>query len=506
MVDTGSESGKSQVKPINTGANLSGREDSDIVRKYADNDQLTTKNAQGVPLESLGRGASVADIDGKTRDVVIRRSGRVIERFDGPDAAADFAYKNNLSDVDRGTLNKLAIVRNLDAGERETVKQSLRTKIDAAASIEASNILERESENGRIRAEVEKNDIEVHAWVKRQKRLRAEKVAKAPQPIEPDIDPSVPANKASESKNRDSIERLVPPEISKKYLHVGNKYHNPDAEKTVAFIDRGDKLQTPSNSPQVAEDLVKIADARGWSELRVRGTDGFKRQVWLEASVRGIHVDGYKPSELDKAELERRSSFVREENSIEVRSNAFARLSPSEGTRKDPSLVNAYATVAAAKAFAQQKIRDGESRESFVDSVTKSVAQKIENGQPVPTVQLRVPEGTLIEHGNAKYNFDESEKNSYYVKLKDSYGKERVLWGVGLKKAIAEANAKPGDKLRLKVAESKGVVVEANVRDANNQIIGTKTVDSHRNEWTAEVVGREQTQARSQGQGRGRSA
>ncbi|TCV82727.1 LPD7 domain-containing protein [Sulfurirhabdus autotrophica] len=477
------------------------------------------RNAQGVPLESLGKGKSVADIDSKTRDVVIRRTGRVIERFDSPESVEDFAQKKNLSERDRDTLNKLVTVRHLDANERDVVKQSLGTQVVQKSPDDALNIIERENEKGRIRDEVKKTNTEIHAWVERQKRLRAEKAAKISKQIETDNEPVAAVNnhKTPEVKPGDSIERedvfaapntrykFVPPEINKKYLHVGDKYHNLDSAKTVAFIDRGDKLQTSSSSPQVAEDLVKIADARGWDELRVRGTDAFKREVWLEASVRGIHVDGFKPSELDKAELERRSTFIREENSIEVRSNAFERLSPSEGVRQDPTLVNAYATIAAAKAFAKEKIHDDASKSSFVNSVKQAVTQKIETNQTVGKVQLRVPEGTLIEHGQANYNFDKDEKNSYFVKLKDNSGKERILWGVGLKNAMIKADAKPGDKLRLKVAESKGVVVEANIRDANNQIIGTKTVDSHRNEWQAEIVGREQIQAPMQSKGRGRS-
>lgn len=384
-----------------------------------------------------------------------------------------------------------------------------------------SNTIESDPEKGRIRAEAEKSDADAHAWVERKKLMRAKMATKPPVVVIPEPEQVLASSiqaQSTESKNADSIERddafsspsqnykLVPPEIRKKYLLLGNKYHNQDASKTVAFIDRGDKLQTSSSSPQIAEDLVKIADARGWEELRVRGTDTFKREVWLEASVRGIHVAGYKPSELDKAELERRSTFIREENSVEVRSNAFSKLSPSEGVRKDPSLANAYATVAAAKVFAREKIADGSSRQSFVESVTQSVTNKIEANQPITTVQLRVPEGTLIEHGSAPYNFNQEEKNSYYVRLADRGGKERVLWGVGLRKALADVSAQPGDKIRLKVAEAKDVTVEANIRDANNQVIGQKVMDSHRNEWQAEVVSRDQAQTRAQGQDRGRSA
>ncbi|MFX5157844.1 LPD7 domain-containing protein, partial [Acinetobacter baumannii] len=58
-----------------------------------------------------------------------------------------------------------------------------------------------------------------------------------------------------------------------------------------------------SEGAQVAKDLVAIADVRAWGRLRVQGTEDFKRQVWLEASMRGIEVAGFKPTEADKALL-----------------------------------------------------------------------------------------------------------------------------------------------------------------------------------------------------------
>ena len=115
--------------------------------------------------------------------------------------------------------------------------------------------------------------------------------------------------------------------------------------KAVAFVDRGDKLETPSSAPQIAKSLVAIAEARVWDELRVKGTDGFRREVWLDASSKGIHVDGYKPSEVDKAELERRNAFTRDHNSVEKRSDVFLRSTPEEGVRQDPSLAGAYGAV-----------------------------------------------------------------------------------------------------------------------------------------------------------------
>ena len=47
----------------------------------------------------------------------------------------------------------------------------------------------------------------------------------------------------------------------------------------------------------------------------VCGQDDFRREVWLEAGTAGLQVRGYKPSERDQQELERRLAG-RDANSV----------------------------------------------------------------------------------------------------------------------------------------------------------------------------------------------
>lgn len=449
----------------------------------------------GIPLESLGKGVSVADIDDKTNQIVIRRSGRVVERIADEQAAAAFADKKKLTDLDRETLVKLAEVRSADPEKRAEVKATLGPAARPTASL--VNGIEAESERGRVRSEIERNDAEVYTWVEKQKRLREQQ-----RTVPVETAAITAAARALEARGSESIEReapfsaprqpgpVVPTDVEAAYLRVGDKYYHPNNTKAVAFVDRGDKLETPSSAPKVAESLVKIAEARGWEEMRVKGTEGFRREVWMEASVRGIHVDGYKPSEQDKVELERRNTFLRDTNSVEVRSEAYQKLSPADGVRKDPTLAAAYGAEAAAKLFAEKL--PAENRDAFVNSVKQTITHKLEAGEPVAGVKLKVPDGKLIEHGKAHYNFDDKEKPSYFVKVAEANGRERTYWGVGLEKAMNESGARAGDTVQLRVTESKGVVVEGNVRDGQGKVVGRQTVDSHRNEWEATVTAKAQ--------------
>ena len=452
---------------------------------------------QGVRLVSLGKGVSTAGVDEKTNQVIVRRSGRVVERLVDAKAIDEFADKKKLSEVDRETLLKLNAVREADPGTRADAKRALGP--DAARQPELVNSVAPATEKERVRADVQRNDAEVYAWIEKQRlaRLRVEPIETAAI--------AAAAARSAEAKSGDTIEReapfaspnarikVIPPEIGAQYSQVGDKFYHPNNTKAVAFVDRGDKLETPSSAPQMAQSLVKIAEARGWDDLKVKGTEGFRREVWLEASVRGIHVDGYKPSELDKLELEKRNTFMQDRNSVEVRSEAYQKLAPQEGVRRDPTLAAAYGTEAAAKRLAERM--HPESRAAFVQSVKTAVTHRLEAGEPV-AIKLKVPEGQLIEHGKANYNFDKDEKPSYYVKLAEANGRERIYWGAGLQKAMASANPQPGDTVQLRVTESKGVVVEGNVRDAAGQVVGRQTVDSHRNEWQASVTAKVRSQSR----------
>lgn len=99
---------------------------------------------------------------------------------------------------------------------------------------------------------------------------------------------------------------FVPPEIEKRYLRVGNTFYNRKNSAQVAFEDKGNKLETLSNSETIAESMVRIAQARGWDEIKVSGSEIFRREAWLEAAAHGMHVRGYNPSKQDRVELAKR--------------------------------------------------------------------------------------------------------------------------------------------------------------------------------------------------------
>lgn len=105
---------------------------------------------------------------------------------------------------------------------------------------------------------------------------------------------------ADMSKKPDA-KKAMPADIERDYIKVGDKYHFVRRPEVEAFFDKGDKLETKSDSEKVAADLVRIAHTRGWDDIKVTGTPEFRRNVWVAGQEQGLEVKGYTPTEADIA-------------------------------------------------------------------------------------------------------------------------------------------------------------------------------------------------------------
>lgn len=154
------------------------------------------------------------------------------------------------------------------------------------------------------------------------------------------------------------IKLAVPSDIEKQYLRVGDKFYHSKNTELVAFEDKGNKLETKSNSENIAESMVRIAEARGWDEIKVSGSETFRKEVWLEAASRGMHVKGYTPSEQDKAELGKRTSEF-EANKIEKENKPFrVREKEAEETKQAETPKPDTANKRMADTFAKESTID----------------------------------------------------------------------------------------------------------------------------------------------------
>lgn len=250
----------------------------------------------------------------------------------------------------------------------------------------------------------------------------------------------------------------VPDAVAERFLNVDGKYYFPD--KKLAFVDRGTKLKAETNNVEVVRSIVMIAQTRGWEALTVTGTQDFRREVWREASLRGIDVRGYEPNDLERQALQRAlekrngpNEIQREgrQQAVDVPARDGATAASPRTTMPDPASPAAPGTA-----------HDSAPRSSLLH-------------------------GRLLESGPAPYQFDPNKNPSYFVKVQTDNG-ERTLWGVDLERALAESRTgvKPGDPVSIENQGSKPVTVKVPVRNDSGQVMGEKQIKTHRNAWVVE--------------------
>lgn len=66
------------------------------------------------------------------------------------------------------------------------------------------------------------------------------------------------------------------------------------------FRDKGRSLIATQAYPDAVADMLKVAQHRGWSKIRVAGNEAFRREVWVQAHALGMDVTGYRPRQRDR--------------------------------------------------------------------------------------------------------------------------------------------------------------------------------------------------------------
>lgn len=229
-----------------------------------------------------------------------------------------------------------------------------------------------------------------------------------------------------------------PGTLKSKYL-VTEKGDYIDLAGATHFMDKGGLLKTSKNDLKTIQDMLVVAEEKGWSSINLTGTREFRRAAWLEATARGIEANGYIPNEKDMAIL----SQMREERSI----NRID-MSPSANRETDYS-----------KPLEEREI---------------------------------IASDRLVEHGKANYQFNEREKPSYYVTVETPSGELRTQWGVGLEDAVKNSGAEIGDPIKLENLGQRPVEVKQAVYGEDGKtVIGHETISTHRNEWEIKVMTKE---------------
>lgn len=236
----------------------------------------------------------------------------------------------------------------------------------------------------------------------------------------------------------------IPVDLLKQFVQVGRKYYFPDGAR--AFTDRGHKLTTPSENTEVVRSLISIAQARGWQQITVTGTERFRKEAWFAAKLSGLEVKGYQPTHFEQGYLVRtaaRASLARDGDAANAGSTGLS----GAGNGGQP---------------AQARDATTERRDGLIT-------------------------GRLVDHGHATYHHDPHEPVSYFVKVETSRG-ERTLWGVDFERALRQSLTKPeiGDYIGLRAVRKEAVTVKSREHDPDGKILNEKALATHRNRWIVE--------------------
>lgn len=166
-------------------------------------------------------------------------------------------------------------------------------------------------------------------------------------------------------------------------------YHVADPHHPL-MKDDGRRLRIPRQfDTKTVQAVIAVAEARGWEHLTLHGDPEFRRAVWIEASARGLDVQGYRPSAVERAQLERthaaRDQHKNASQAFLGATNAKARIA---AMKEHPDLKDAFALEAAAHAFTRERVTPAR-RSELLTRMRQAIAHDLERGQPVPAVHLK---------------------------------------------------------------------------------------------------------------------
>jgi len=277
------------------------------------------------------------------------------------------------------------------------------------------------------------------------------------------------------------------------------------------FTDEGPRLATGGEDRGTAADMVTVAIAKGWQQVTLKGTEVFRRNMWMEATLAGMKTRGFEPQEQDRAMLEearrerdaliitagKRSPPVPQPLSPSTFALTPAQL-PKQATddaQTGPSNVGpAVATSEAAISPERQSTDAAPAAASPATPVAHS-SQAVAAAAIVPEAPVgrtaaqtrpapeQVGQSVLLGHGAAPYKNDKDNADSYYVSYSDPDGATKTVWGKDLERAVRDSGVQPGDALALENLGSRPVTVNRAVKDVDGKVIRIDQIDTRLNVW-----------------------
>ena len=167
----------------------------------------------------------------------------------------------------------------------------------------------------------------------------------------------------------------IPESVTNNFRAFDGKYYFKDRKNTLAFEDKGKSITTEHDDDRVAKAVVKIAEAKGWRNIKITGNETFRREVWLQAQIHNIKVKGFTPKESDIALLN------------DHRKNNEKKLADLKIDHLDKS-PQASVLKAVAKEVLKEKVKNPKVRQAVMNEISHRLERSLLNGKQLPNVLM----------------------------------------------------------------------------------------------------------------------
>jgi hypothetical protein len=191
-------------------------------------------------------------------------------------------------------------------------------------------------------------------------------------------------------KGRSTVRGDVPDTVQRRYYTDGRGgdglgFYVDARVQTPAFRDRGRELVAVRADPNAIRDMTAIAQHRGWAIVTTRGSADFRREAWLIGRSMGLEVRGYRATERDLQEIERRQARARQEDRRENREerhderrNHGRDEREVRGDRREDSAANRQLRVV--DAVVRARVSNPERQEQIMTAARDRIADWLERG------------------------------------------------------------------------------------------------------------------------------
>lgn len=132
-----------------------------------------------------------------------------------------------------------------------------------------------------------------------------------------------------------------------RFIRGENGEYRRQGETRVALVDEVEKIRFVDKQMDAFQAAVELAKAKEWGAILVTGTEKFRGEAWYHASMAGMKVVGYEPTEKDLATLKQaRESAAKDGVSSPARVGAAQAVSDAGAKAKSLKAANEFALEA----------------------------------------------------------------------------------------------------------------------------------------------------------------